>query len=87
MRTALDTNILSLFCSGGPLTAAIASQLSKARTEGALVVCGPVFVELSAIPAGSPERVEKLLGEMISAWEKMSGDWPLKVTESATASP
>jgi predicted nucleic acid-binding protein len=64
MRTALDTNILSLFWSGEPLAAAIAAQLSKARAEGALVVSAPVFVELSAIPTGSAQRVEKLLGEM-----------------------
>jgi predicted nucleic acid-binding protein len=64
MRTALDTNILSLFWSGGPLGATIAAQLSKARAEGALTVSAPVFVELSAIPTGDAQRVEKLLGEM-----------------------
>ena len=64
MRTAIDTNILSLFWSGGPLAAAIAVQLSKAHAEGALVVSAPVFVELSAIPTGNAQRVEKLLGEM-----------------------
>jgi predicted nucleic acid-binding protein len=64
MRTALDTNILSLFWSGEPSAATIAAQLSKARVDGALVVSAPVFVELSAIPTGNPQRVEKLLGEM-----------------------
>jgi predicted nucleic acid-binding protein len=64
MRTALDTNILSLFWSGEPSAATIASQLLKARAEGALVVSAPVFVELSAIPTGNAQRVEKLLGEM-----------------------
>jgi predicted nucleic acid-binding protein len=64
MRTAIDTNILSLFWSGGPLAATIASQLSRVRAEGALVVSAPVFVELSAIPTGNAQRVEKLLGEM-----------------------
>jgi len=61
MRTALDTNILSLFWSGEPSAAEIAAQLSEARAEGALVVSAPVFVELSAIPTGSAQRVEKLL--------------------------
>src|ERR1700674_5210278 len=64
MRTAIDTNILSLFWSGGPLAAAIAVQLSKAHAEGALVVSAPVFVELSAIPTGNAQRVEQLLREM-----------------------
>jgi predicted nucleic acid-binding protein len=64
MRTALDTNILSLFWSAGPLAVPIATQLSKVRSEGALVVSAPVFVELSAIPTGDPQRVQKLLVEM-----------------------
>jgi predicted nucleic acid-binding protein len=64
MRTALDTNILSLFWSGGPLAATIAVHLSKAHTEGALVVSAPVFVEISAIPTGNAQRVKKLLDEM-----------------------
>jgi predicted nucleic acid-binding protein len=64
MRTAIDTNILSLFWSGGPSAASIATQLSKARAEGALVVSAPVFVELSAIPTGKADRVEQLLREM-----------------------
>ncbi len=64
MRTAIDTNILSLFWSGGPSAAAIAVQLSKAHAEGALAVSAPVFVELSAIPTGDAQRVEKLLEEM-----------------------
>jgi predicted nucleic acid-binding protein len=64
MRTALDTNILSLFWSGGPLAVTIAAQLSRVRAEGALVISAPVFVELSAIPTGDAQRVEKLLREM-----------------------
>jgi len=67
MRTALDTNILSLFWSGGPSAATIAAQLSGVRAEGALVVSAPVFVELSAIPTGDPQQVQKLLQEMAIA--------------------
>jgi predicted nucleic acid-binding protein len=67
MRTAVDTNILSLFWSGGPLAVTIAAQLSDVRAEGALVVSAPVFVELAAIPTGNAQRVEKLLGEMAIA--------------------
>ena len=64
MRTALDTNILSLFWSGGPLASTIAAQLTKIREEGGLVVSAPAFVELSAIPTGDAQRVERLLVEM-----------------------
>jgi predicted nucleic acid-binding protein len=64
MRTSLDTNILSLFWSGGPDATAIAVELSKVRAEGALVVSAPVFVELSAIPTSSPERIRELIGKM-----------------------
>ncbi len=46
------------------MAATTATQLSKARAEGALVVSAPVFVELSAIPTGDAQRVEKLLREM-----------------------
>jgi predicted nucleic acid-binding protein len=67
MRTALDTNILSLFWSREPWAAAIADHLSKARAEGGLVVSAPVFVDLSAIPTGDAQRVEKLLAEMAIA--------------------
>jgi predicted nucleic acid-binding protein len=64
MRTAIDTNILSLLWSGGPLAATIAAQLSQVRAEGALVVSALVFVELSAIPTGNAEHVARLLGQM-----------------------
>jgi predicted nucleic acid-binding protein len=64
MRTALDTNILSLFWSREPWAATVAHQLSQARAEGGLVISAPVFVELSAIPTGDAQRVEKLLAEM-----------------------
>jgi len=94
MRTAIDTNILSLFWSGGSLAVTIDAQLSKLRAEGALVVSAPVFVELSAIPTGNPQRVEKLLDEMNIAVdfdsEKMSGDSlqrASQLTPSAVATP
>ena len=64
MRTALDTNILSLFWSGVPSAASIGTVLAEARAQGALVVSAPVFVELSAIPTGSAQRVRELLAEM-----------------------
>lgn len=85
MRTALDTNILSLFWSGGLSTASIADQLSRARAEGALAVSAPVFVELSAIPTGNPQRVATLLGEMSIAIDFDLGEdvWQLAATSFA----
>jgi predicted nucleic acid-binding protein len=64
MRTALDTNILSPVWSGEPSAPAIAAQLSKARADGGLVVSAPVFAELTAMPAVTVQRVDKLLREM-----------------------
>ena len=63
MRTALDTNILSPIWSGAPSAATIAVQLSRVRAEGALVICAPVFVELSAVPGMSVQAVRKVLAE------------------------
>jgi|ERR1700722_1804727 predicted nucleic acid-binding protein len=85
MRTAVDTNILSLFWSGGPLATAAAARLSKARADGALVVSAPVFVELAAIPTGNPQRVEHLLGEMKIAVDFDLGEdvWRLAATAFA----
>ncbi|MGA7694446.1 MAG: type II toxin-antitoxin system VapC family toxin [Candidatus Sulfotelmatobacter sp.] len=85
MRTALDTNILSLFWSGEPSATNIAAQLSKVRVEGALVVSAPVFVELSAIPTGDPQRVGKLLEEMHIATDFDLGEdvWRLAATSFA----
>jgi len=63
MRTALDTNILSPILSGAPTAAMIVAELLRVRAEGALVISGPVFVELSAIPGINLERTEKALTE------------------------
>ncbi|MGD0567724.1 MAG: type II toxin-antitoxin system VapC family toxin [Candidatus Sulfotelmatobacter sp.] len=64
MRTALDTNILSPVLSGAPESEQIVAQLLTVRSEGALVISGPVFVELSAIPAINFERTEETLREI-----------------------
>ena len=85
MRTALDTNILSLFWSGEPSAGPISAQLSQARAQGALAVSAPVFVELSAIPTGNPRRVETLLREMNIAVDFELGEevWQLAATSFA----
>jgi predicted nucleic acid-binding protein len=63
----------------------MSDQLSKARAEGGLVVSAPVFVELSAIPTGDAQRVERLLGEMAIAIDFKMGDdvWRLAATSFA----
>jgi predicted nucleic acid-binding protein len=85
MRTALDTNILSLFWSGEHSASTIAAQLSKARAEGALVISAPVFVELSAIPTSNPRHIETLLREMNIAVDFDLGEdvWQLAATSFA----
>jgi hypothetical protein len=85
MRTALDTNILSVFWSRQPSAAAMADRLSRARAEGALAVSAPVFVELSAIPTGSPQRIAALLREMNIAIDFDLGEdvWQLAATSFA----
>ena len=67
MRTALDTNILSAIWSAAPSAATIAAQLSKAHAQGALVICAPVFVELSAVPGLNVRTIRKALAEMAIA--------------------
>jgi predicted nucleic acid-binding protein len=85
MRTALDTNVLSLFWSRESSATEIAVQLSESRAEGGLVISAPVFVELSAIPTGSAQRVERLLNEMNIAVDFDLGEdvWRLAATSFA----
>jgi predicted nucleic acid-binding protein len=63
----------------------MADRLSRARAEGALAVSAPVFVELSAIPTGSPQRIEALLREMNIAIDFDLGEdvWQLAATSFA----
>lgn len=63
MRTALDTNILSPILTAAPAAAMIVAELLRVRAEGALLISGPVFVELSAIPGINFEYAEKALKE------------------------
>jgi predicted nucleic acid-binding protein len=63
MRTAVDTNILSPIWSAAPSAATIATELSRVREEGALVICAPVFVELSAVPGLNVQVVRRTLAE------------------------
>ena len=63
MRTALDTNVLSALWSGEPSARGIESVLFKARGEGGLVICAPVYCELLAHPSATQRFVQEFLGE------------------------
>lgn len=82
MRTALDTNILSVVWSGAPRAAEILVRLGRMRAEGALTVSGPVFVELSAVPGLSAGLVRKALSETSVAIDFDLGEdvWELAAT-------
>lgn len=85
MRTALDTNILSPVLSGAPGAAMIVAELLRIRSEGALVISGPVFIELSAIPGINFEHAEKALKESGVAVDFDLGEdvWRLAATTFA----
>ena len=61
MRTAIDTNIISVIWSGTTSSAQVASTLAQAGGEGALVICAPVYVELCAYPNASAEYLDQFL--------------------------
>ena len=64
MRTALDTNIVSPIWLAVPTAGLITAALAKHRSEGALVISAPVFVELSAVPGLTAQMVRNALAEM-----------------------
>jgi predicted nucleic acid-binding protein len=59
--TALDTNIPSALWSAEPLAREIAAVLAQARSNGGLIVCGPVYAELLAYPGASQSFVDDFL--------------------------
>jgi predicted nucleic acid-binding protein len=63
LRTALDTNVLSALWSGEPSARDIESVLFKARSEGGLVICAPVYCELLAHPSATQRFVQEFVGE------------------------
>lgn len=63
MRTALDSNILSSLWSAEASAQDIRQQLVGARAQGSIVVCAPVYLELSAHPLVAPGMLDRLLGE------------------------
>src|SRR5579863_7201131 len=63
MRTALDTNVISSLWSGEQSADRITKELVEARARGGLVICAPVFVELTAHPVAKEGFLAKFLAE------------------------
>ena len=61
MRTAIDTNVISIIWSGDPPAAEAASLLGRAANEGALVISAPVYVELMAHPKATQHLMDYFL--------------------------
>jgi hypothetical protein len=61
VRTAIDTNVISIIWSGDPPAAEAASSLGRAANEGALVISAPVYVELMAHPKATQHFVDQFL--------------------------
>jgi predicted nucleic acid-binding protein len=82
VRTALDTNILSPVWLAVPTAGAITAALANARSEGAIVISAPVFVELSAVPGLTAPMVRKALAEMSVSIDFDMGEevWQLAAT-------
>jgi predicted nucleic acid-binding protein len=63
MRTALDSNVISSLWSGEQSADRISTELVEARARGGLVMCAPVFVELTAHPLAKQGVLERFLIE------------------------
>jgi predicted nucleic acid-binding protein len=63
VRTGLDTNVISALWSADPLARQAEGLLVRARREGGLVICGPVYAELAAHPIARGEFVDQFLSE------------------------
>lgn len=61
MRTAIDTNVISIIWSGDPPATEAASLLGRVASEGALVICAPVYVELMANPKATQHFVDQFI--------------------------
>lgn len=63
MRTALDSNVVSSLWSGEASADRVRIELVAARSAGGLVLCAPVFVELSSHPFAKPGVMELFLSK------------------------
>ena|SRR5207253_1847583 len=69
MRTAIDTNVISALWSKEQPASDIARKLGNAKTEGGLVVSGPVYAELLAYPKATESFVNDFLADTSIAVE------------------
>lgn len=63
MKTALDSNIISALWSNERSAISISEHLRQARGAGAVVICGPVYIELAAHPTVPHKLLDTFLGE------------------------
>ncbi len=61
MLSAIDTNVISALWSYENVPINIAQLLAKYKSEGGLIVSGPVYAELLAYPNTSVEYLDKFL--------------------------
>jgi predicted nucleic acid-binding protein len=61
VRTAIDTNVISILWSGTPKASRSRMLLDQAGREGTLVVCGIVCSELLAHPAADEAGLHRFL--------------------------
>ncbi len=61
MRTALDTNVLSVVWSKAPVASQLAARLQEAQREGVLILCAATYAESLAHPDYSETEVQAYL--------------------------
>lgn len=64
MITSVDTNIISSIWLRGPEAHDLGVLLHRLSEDGALVVCGPVWVELAAGPGSNRRKATEWLAEL-----------------------
>jgi predicted nucleic acid-binding protein len=63
VRTAVDTNVISVLWSSEPLASHEAAKLDQAHAQGGLVICAPVYAELLAHPSARQSFVDDFLSD------------------------
>ncbi|GAA5532149.1 type II toxin-antitoxin system VapC family toxin [Deinococcus aluminii] len=64
MISALDTNVLAAVMYSEPTAERISQHLQLLRLSGDLLICGPVYAELSAGPQVTPLRLDHFLNDV-----------------------
>ncbi|TAN20630.1 MAG: type II toxin-antitoxin system VapC family toxin [Acidobacteria bacterium] len=73
MRTAVDTNVLSLYWSGNERFRDMQSLLVRCAAEGAVMISGIVYAELLAHPRAGRDLLSTFLQEAGIAMEPETG--------------